>query len=120
MTPTPIRFPWPNSRLSPNKRVQHRYATAERGQAREIGFWLTKDAGIRFDQDDTLQLTIKICPPDRRGRDDDNIYSCFKAYRDGIFSALDMNDKKIRRTILEWGEVEKGGALYVTLERLEK
>ena len=120
MTQTPIRFPWPNKRLSPNHRTQHRYATAERGQAKEIGYWLTKDAGIQFEADTRLQLTIKICPPDKRGRDDDNIFSMFKSYRDGMFQALQMNDRLIRRTVLEWGEVEKGGALYVTLERLEK
>jgi Holliday junction resolvase RusA-like endonuclease len=113
-----MRFPFPNPKLSPNKRTSHRWLTEERQQAREIGYWIVKDAGISFPKNSRLQLIIKICPPDLRGRDDDNIYSSFKSYRDGMFKALEMNDKKIRRTILEWGEVEKGGALYVELALL--
>jgi len=60
-----------------------------------------------------------ICPPDKRGRDDDNIYSSFKSYRDGIFQFLGMNDKAVRRTTLQWGDVRPGGALVVWLGAFE-
>jgi len=63
-------------------------------------------------------MTIKICPPDKRGRDMDNVLGAWKYYQDGVFLALEMNDNKIRRAILEWGEVEKGGALYIELSLL--
>jgi crossover junction endodeoxyribonuclease RusA len=114
-----IRFPFPNSSLSSNSRKAHRWLTKEREQAREIGFWLTKDARIRFDGKNNLCLHLVICPPDRRHRDDDNIITAFKSYRDGIFKALELDDRLVRRTIIDWGDVEKDGAIYVTLSAME-
>jgi hypothetical protein len=82
-----------------------------------MGLFLTHQAGVKFSAV-PLEITIVICPPDNRWRDDDNIYTSFKSYRDGMFQALELNDKLIRRTILEWGPVRPGGALLVTLREL--
>ena len=114
-----IRFPFPNMRLSGNSRTSHRYLTNERRVARETGYWITKDHGLSFSGDKPLELYMRICPPDRIRRDDDNIFSAFKSTRDGIFRALNLDDTLIRRTIIEWGEVEKGGAIYIRLEEMK-
>ncbi len=116
----PIRFPFPDSRLSPNKRVHRIYLTRVREYARQIGFLIAKDARWSFSGKKPLELKITICPPDRRKRDDDNIYSSFKSYRDGIFKALELDDSLVSRTVLERGKVEKDGALYVTLSEIKK
>lgn len=113
-----IRFPFPDKKLSSNSRIDRRYATKERETAREIGFWLAKDAHWSFDGKQYLELSILICPPDNRRRDDDNIVTAFKSYRDGIFKALGLDDNLIRRTVIERGNVEKGGALYVDLKEI--
>ena len=119
MTVSPIRFPFPDPRLSPNKRIHRLYLTRVREDARQIGYWIAKDAGWSFSGKKTLELKITICPPDRRKRDDDNIYSSFKSYRDGIFKALELDDSLVSRTVLERGKVEKDGALYVALSEIK-
>lgn len=115
-----VRFPFPNSKLSSNSRISHRWLTRERGIARNAGFSITRDAGWSFPKDAMLEMSIVICPPGRRHYDDDNILSAFKSTRDGIFLALEMNDTCVRRTIMEWGDVEKEGALYVKLKIMEE
>ena len=108
-----LRFPFPDSKMSSNSRISHRWLTKERETARTVGYWITKDAKLSFPKNSMLEMKILICPPDKRHRDDDNILTAFKSTRDGIFKALDMDDSCVRRTILEFGETEKGGALYV-------
>jgi hypothetical protein len=114
-----MRFPWPNPRLSPNRRIDRRSLIADRQQAREIGFWITKDAGLELPAV-PLELKLTLHPPDKIRRDDDNVYSAFKSYRDGIFQALELDDKLVRRTIIEWGEILKGGELIVEITEVVK
>ena len=113
-----IRYPFPNMKLAGNTRTDRRYTTQERQQARSIGYWITRDAGIQFSGEKWLEYYFKICPPDKRRRDDDNIYSAFKSTRDGIFLALELDDRLIKRTIIEWGVIEKDGAIYIELREL--
>lgn len=115
---TAIRFPWPDRRLSPNGRFDRRGITNVRRLAREEGFLLAKEAGLTL-RKVRLQIRLLLCPPNRLKRDDDNVLTMFKSYRDGIFLALNMDDGLIRRTIIDWGEVELGGAIYVELKELE-
>lgn len=114
-----IRFPFPDRKLSPNSRIDRRYATKERDTARQIGFWLVKDAGWSFSGKLPLELTFIIRPPDKRRRDDDNVLSSFKSYRDGMFQALGLDDSLIKRTVIERSEVEIGGAIYVELKEIQ-
>lgn len=95
------------------------FLTKVRQTARETGYWIAKEAGWNFTGSKPLQLHMVICRPDRRKRDDDNIVSSFKSYRDGIFQALGLDDSLIHRTIIDRGKVEKDGAIYVTLSEIE-
>jgi len=108
-----LRFPWPDSRFSPNSRKAHRYLADVRSVARLAGEIITRDAGITVPTIGALCWRLVFCPPDRRKRDLDNLYSSFKSTCDGIFQALQTDDSRIRRTVIEWGEVEPGGAVYV-------
>jgi len=117
---TLLAFPFPNSKLSPNSRIDRRYVTKERQTARELGYWTAIENKLAFSGDKPLEFYMLICPPDRRRRDDDNILSAFKSTRDGIFQALDLDDSLIQRTIVERGDVEAGGAVYVELLEMDE
>ncbi len=113
-----IRFSWPDSRFFPNRKQQHRYLTAERWAARMSGYALTINARLTVPENGALEWRLVLCPPDKRRRDDDNVYAAFKPTRDGIFAALETDDSRLRRTVIEWGEAEEGGAIYVEIAPL--
>jgi crossover junction endodeoxyribonuclease RusA len=110
-------FPFPNPRLSPNKRIDRRSLIGDKQIAKQIGFVITKRE-LLYLRPVPLELKIIIFPPDNRRRDDDNIYLSFKPYRDGIFQALELDDKLIRRTVIEWGEVKPDGELIVEITEI--
>lgn len=112
-----MKFPWPDRRLSPNGRFDRRGITATRHAAKFESFILVKEAELKIPEV-PLQLSLRLCPPDKRRRDTDNVYASFKSYQDGIFQALHLDDSLLRRVVLEWGEVELGGAVYVQLSQL--
>ena len=114
-----LRFPWPDSRLSPNSRKDHRYLTDVRTLAHQIGFAITRDAGLMLPMYGDLCWQLVFCPPDRRRRDLDNLYSSFKSTCDGIFAALQTDDSRIRRAVLEYGPLEPNGAVYIEIKKLE-
>jgi crossover junction endodeoxyribonuclease RusA len=113
-----IRFPFPDSRLSANGRTDRRYLTDIRQAARQTGYYLAKEHKLAFGGEKPLEFYMLICPPDKRRRDDDNILSAFKSTRDGIFHALELDDSLIMRTVIERGDVERGGAVYVRLTEI--
>lgn len=119
MKNNPLILPYPDKRLSSNARVDRRWITSVRRDAREQGFFAVKELGLQV-ADVPLQLFIKICPPDRRGRDDDNVLTSLKSHRDGIFKALGVNDKRVRLTTFGFGEVLPGGLVYIWIEPLEQ
>lgn len=82
-----------------------------------MGFFAVKQAEIVV-PDLPLQLFIKIVPPDRRGRDDDNVLTSLKSHRDGIFQALGVNDNRVKLTSFGFGQPCKPGAVYVWIEPL--
>lgn len=62
-----------------------------------------------------LEVHITLCPPDRRRRDEDNFAG--KALFDALTKAgVWEDDSQIRRKVVEWGDVAKGG--YVAVEIL--
>lgn len=112
-----ITFPWPPKQLSPNARLHW----AAKGKAakgyRESCHWLTKASGARIDWDGVVHVWITFVPPDRRHRDDDNMIGAFKAGRDGMASALGIDDKRVRIHPSVSDEVTAGGAVVVRLTR---
>jgi len=112
---TKIFFPWLDSRLSPNKRIDRRALIVVKRDARLLAMALTWDSKIAVIETD-LQIKITFCPPDKRRRDLDNLYATFKAYQDGIFEALALDDSLIDRVILQRGEVVENGCVIVELK----
>lgn len=114
----PLKFPWPDSKLSPNGRRDRRSITRTRYGARYVAWCIVKKADLALPEV-PLQISLRLCPPNKRRRDMDNVYSAFKSYQDGLFRALNLDDSLIRRVVMEWGEVELDGAVYVDLKPLE-
>jgi crossover junction endodeoxyribonuclease RusA len=107
-------FPWPDARLSPNKRFDRRALIWVKGNAKNEAYAITLESKtVVLDTD--LQLTLTFYPPDRRKRDLDNLYATFKAYQDGMFLALGIDDCKIERVILQRGNPIPGGQVFVDI-----
>lgn len=107
-------FPWPDPRLSPNKRIDRRALISVKQVAKEAAYYITKYSDtVVLDTD--LQLTLTFCPPDKRKRDLDNLYASFKAYQDGMMDSLGVDDCKIERVILQRGNVCEGGKVIVEI-----
>ena len=117
-----ITLPWPDKRLSPNSRCHWREkaeaATFERSLAYTETLLQREEALLSVLSGD-YQATYIFHPPDRRKRDIDNCLSMMKAAQDGVCSALGIDDSRIKRTVLEWGEVVKGGKVVLRLEEME-
>lgn len=112
---TKIFFPWLDIRLSPNKRIDRRALIGVKQDAKSLAMYLTQESRLVLLETD-LQIKVTFCPPDKRRRDLDNLYATFKAYQDGIFEALGLDDCLIDRVILQRGELVKDGCVVVELK----
>ena len=122
-----ISLPWPDKRLSPNARPNRFEKAAAAKTAREQGLYGALEITYIWPKDkappfkplpEQFEAQYTFHPPDRRHRDIDNVYSSCKNFQDGVCDALEIDDSRIKRTILEWGEVVKGGKVVLTLEEL--
>lgn len=112
-----LRLEWPDRKLSPNSRVYRAVKAQAIKEARTLALIQARNAGIII-PDGKLEMRLLFCPPDKRHRDQDNVLAMLKPSIDGIFLSCEADDKQIKRTVLEWGQVEKGGAVYVEIMEL--
>lgn len=114
-----VTLPWPPKELSPNSRGhwarKARAAKAYRAACRRVVEAFVAAAGGMAFGGGAIALWLEFLPPDRRGRDDDNLVASFKPGRDGLADALGVDDKRFvcRHGI---GEPVPGGAVRVTVE----
>ncbi len=120
-----ITLPWPDKRLNPNHRC-HWYVKHQATQdARWDGGYLAVEAKTKVKEWYSSGLPYEVVahyifhPPDRRKRDIDNCLAMEKNYQDGVCSALGIDDSCIKRTVLEWGDVVKGGKVVLRLEEMD-
>ena len=109
-----INLPWPPKQLSPNAR-QHWSTKAKWTKIYRTIAWATAratDWRPHF-YDSKAVIDIIFHPPDRRHRDDDNMIGLFKAYRDGLADAWQINDR-LFSPHYRIGEPVKGGCIIVT------
>ncbi len=115
-----IVLPWPDRRLSPNARLHWGARAKLAGEARRVGYVMAWAAPIsdraELREASNLRLTIRLSPPDKRRRDQDNLVASLKAPLDGIAAACRFDDACIRQTVVEWGAQIDGGSVHVTLE----
>jgi crossover junction endodeoxyribonuclease RusA len=123
-----IELPWPDKRLSPNSRC-HWHEKAEAAKiAREQGLYGVLEITYIWPKDkapplkplpEQFEAQYTFHPPDKRHRDVDNVHSSCKNFQDGVCDALEIDDSRIKRTVLEWGEVVKGGKVVLRLEEMK-
>ena len=115
-----IVLPWPDRRLSPNARLHWGARAKLAGEARRVGYVMAWAAPIsdraELREASNLRLTIRLSPPDKRRRDQDNLVASLKATLDGIASACRFDDSRIRQTVVDWAPPVAGGSVQVILE----
>jgi crossover junction endodeoxyribonuclease RusA len=103
-----IELPWPPKALSPNARVHWAEKARKTKMARTLAWGLTAQAlgpKLRaYAADGDISVKVTLEPPMRGGArpDEDNVMASLKAYRDGIASALGVNDSRFRNEKPEW------------------
>ena len=115
-----VTLPWPPRELSPNAHVHWTRKAEAKQTAKAQGCYLTMEILDAFySMADTFQATYVFHPPDKRKRDQDNYLSSMKSAIDGVCAALGIDDTRIKRTVIEWGAVVKGGKVVLRLEEME-
>lgn len=65
-----------------------------------------------------LDIRLVFFPPDKRRRDQDNLE---KTFQDALTKAgFWRDDSQIRRKVVEWGEIVKGGAVLIEVAPYEE
>lgn len=113
-----MEFPWPDSALCGNSRKDRRFITPIRRAARESGYTLARAAGLVLPSA-PLRLALVLHAPNRRRWDDANVFYGFKAFQDGIFDFLGLDDRLIVETLIQRGERVLGGRIDVTLTEIQ-
>lgn len=109
-----VTFPWPPRELSPNSRC-HWARKAKAAKAYRLDcFYLAKEAGVTAPAEGPISLRIEFVPPDRRGRDIDNMLASIKSGLDGLAQALTVNDKRFTLALSVADSI--GGMVKVSIE----
>ncbi len=109
-----ISLPWPPAMLSPNKRPHWAQRAKLTNHYRTACAILAIKGGAKKAHAESVKMTMRFCPPDRRRRDMDNLIASTKALRDGLMDALGVDDSRFVVTY-EMGEPVKGGAVQVEI-----
>ena len=118
-------FPWPDKDLSPNARVyrlRRAELVAEARQAARLNVidLLNAAGGNGYaDPKASYEMAVYFYPPDNRKRDVDNMLSSCKATIDGMCDGLGINDRQIKRIVLEPRAKVAGGKVTIGLRKLE-
>lgn len=112
-----VELPWPAPELSPNKRLHWRAKAQYQQAAHKTGWAITRKwlETNRPTFGATFPVTLTFCPPDKRGRDLDNLVASEKHFLDGIADALDVDDRRFRPVTADWGDVCKLGKVIITI-----
>lgn len=114
-----IAFPWPPKCLSPNGRAHWAVKAKAAAQVRRDASILCQSMGARALGWDRMHVAYEFRPATRRTFDTDNALSRCKALGDGIADATGVDDSKWTITIRR-GEPVKGGAVVVTISKMER
>ena len=110
-----LSFDWPVSDLSPNSRAKWGKIAAVKA-ARAMGRYAVVKYFESHDREQLagpLEVQYHFYPPDNRRRDLDNMHGCMKAYQDGVFEALGVNDATIEIIELRRCNIQKPGCVIM-------
>ena len=113
-----VRLPWPDWSISPNSRAHYQHKAAIVKQHRHIARLVSLDAlgfGNWIDADRVYAVWL-FHDPDKRRRDTGNIRATMKAYQDGVFDALRVDDYAVKDEFLHRAsEIIPGGGVELRL-----
>lgn len=109
-----IELDWFNKVLNPNSRAHWRPVAKAKKSQRRDAYYLAKAAGTPPMQE-LYQLNIIFHPPCKRPRDLDNCMAAIKGALDGIADAWGVDDKTFRFPNPDFGEVVKGGKVFIKI-----
>ena len=114
-----VTLPWPPKDLSPNARIHWAKLAKVKKAYRHACCTLAWQAGIGgvFDGCARLHVALVFYPPDRRQRDQDNMFAAMKAGLDGLADAMRVDDRKFRATFEVADQI--GGMVKVTVKPME-
>lgn len=114
-----LMLPFPDPILNPNVHVHWGKKNKARVAAREAGYYLALEKGVKLNADSRYHVTLVFCPPDQRARDLDNLSSAMKSALDGMCQGLGINDKMIR-PVPDWGPQVAGGKVEITIVEIQE
>jgi crossover junction endodeoxyribonuclease RusA len=92
-----ITLPWSPKELSPNNHHVHWAKKARAAKKYKTACWaLALEAKLEAPAEGPIDLYIEFVPPDRCGRDLDNMLASIKSGLDGLALALGVNDRRFR------------------------
>ena len=106
---------YPNMILNPNRKAHYHAKAKAARKARLDSKVIALSAGAANLPKDGLQVVVIFHPNDLRKRDDDNVITAFKAYRDGIADALGVDDSIIEFDYTLMKEKKIGGLTAVMI-----
>lgn len=123
-----LKLSWPDRALSPNARPFWAVkARAAKNARREAHFETIKALGSFASLSRPRRVKVKevflhytFIPPDRRGRDDDNLIASMKPYRDGIAEALGVDDVVFHTAGADFDKPHRPAHVIVTVEVITK
>lgn len=114
-----LTLPWPSSKLSPNNSKTRWHKLAAIQDAKALAWARTRMSEYSNGalQGQRLHLTVTFFPPNRRHFDLDNLAGRCKAYQDGIFLALGLDDQRIDEARYIRGQICKpDGQVVMVIE----
>lgn len=100
-------LPFPTVAMGSNGRVHYMARAMMRKTAKQEGVILARQVlgggPSPFQHTDKLRALITFLPPTKRRRDLDNVFSGMKAHMDGVFEVLGLDDSRLERVTLQWG-----------------
>ncbi len=111
-----VVLPWPSAELSPNSRNRWAKIKATKAARNLAAYELMAKGGISIPAKIApLAVAFRFYPPTRRAFDLDNLVSRCKAYQDGLFDALQINDHQITQLTARREDVLKNGAVEIVI-----
>lgn len=115
-----VTLPWPEKGLSPNARVNRWQKAALTTSARTLARVETQNGNEQctITRKDGLCLTMYCYPPNYSRRDIDNILASCKAYIDGMFQALGLDDHMVIQLVINLCEPQPPGKIRFEIMRI--
>ncbi len=113
-----LSLPWPAAELSPNGRSHFMAKATVVKAARLTAYALCAENCVKTQarEPEPLRIVLTFRPPNKRHFDLDGLITRCKAYQDGVFDYLGLNDNLIVSLEARRGDVVKGGEVTITVE----